>query len=43
MAMEVLLFNAYWSSLVYYDNGEAQKVVDGVQMANGINVSPDKK
>ena len=43
MAMEVLIFNAYWSSLEYYNNGKTMTVVDGVQGANGVNVSPDNK
>ena len=32
-----------WSSLVYFDNGRTEIVVDGLRNANGVNVSPDHK
>ena len=32
-----------WSSLLFYHNGEVTTVADGFLMANGVNVSPDKR
>lgn len=40
---EVYLLNLNWASIVYYDNGKEQIVANEVQMANGINISPDKR
>ena len=33
----------HWSSLLFYDSGEVTTVADGFLMANGVNVSPDKR
>ena len=33
----------HWSSLLFYHNGEVTTVADGFLMANGVNVSPDKR
>ena len=41
--LEVFLFQLEWSSILYFDNGKVRTVADGFLMANGINISPDKK
>ena len=37
------LLNLNWASVVYHENGREQIVANEVQMANGINISPDKR
>ena len=32
-----------WSNIAFYDKGKVSVVADGLTMANGLNVSPDKK
>ena len=43
MFAEAYLLNLNWASVVYYENGKGQIVADEVQMANGINISSDKR
>lgn len=38
-----LLLGQPWSNVVYYSPKEVKVVSEGYYMANGINVSPDKK
>jgi arylesterase/paraoxonase len=38
-----LLLAQPWSNVVYYSPEEVKVVAEGFYMANGINISPDKR
>ena len=41
--LEATVAQMAWSNIAFYDNGRVSVVADGFTMANGLNVSPDKK
>ena len=41
--LETLVAQLDWSNLVFYDNGQSKTAASGFMMANGVNISPDKK
>ena len=41
--LETLVAQLDWSNLVFYDNGHSKTAASGFMMANGVNISPDKK
>lgn len=41
--LQNLILRLAWSNVFLYDRGSVRIVADGMRLANGINMSPDKK